>query len=145
MAKKEGFAPQAYACYHAALHSLPLPYGRFSSTGCASSRVRILHIYCQEKNHLTVVYFLAEKEGFEPSRPFSSPTPLAGEPLRPYLGTSPYMLSSFFKSYALILSLILPSDHRALRLHSKWLCRSGLSDYGILLSDPCKARFRSVF
>ena len=28
-------------------------------------------------------FFLAEKEGFEPSRRLSQPTPLAGEPLRP--------------------------------------------------------------
>ena len=27
--------------------------------------------------------FLAQKEGFEPSRAFYTPTPLAGEPLRP--------------------------------------------------------------
>ncbi len=27
--------------------------------------------------------FMAEKEGFEPSRPLSRPTPLAGEPLQP--------------------------------------------------------------
>ena len=33
---------------------------------------------------------MAEKEGFEPSRQLSRPTPLAGEPLRPNLGTSPY-------------------------------------------------------
>ena len=26
---------------------------------------------------------MAEKEGFEPSRPLSGPTPLAGEPLQP--------------------------------------------------------------
>ena len=29
------------------------------------------------------VFFLAQKEGFEPSRAFYTPTPLAGEPLRP--------------------------------------------------------------
>ena len=28
-------------------------------------------------------FLLAEKEGFEPSRRFTRPTPLAGEPLRP--------------------------------------------------------------
>ena len=28
-------------------------------------------------------FFMAEKEGFEPSRRLSQPTPLAGEPLRP--------------------------------------------------------------
>ena len=27
--------------------------------------------------------FMAQKEGFEPSRRFTQPTPLAGEPLRP--------------------------------------------------------------
>ena len=27
--------------------------------------------------------FVAQKEGFEPSRAFYTPTPLAGEPLRP--------------------------------------------------------------
>ncbi len=31
----------------------------------------------------TRLFLLAQKEGFEPSRPFSDPTPLAGEPLRP--------------------------------------------------------------
>ena len=34
-------------------------------------------------------FLLAEKEGFEPSRRLPQPTPLAGEPLQPYLGTSP--------------------------------------------------------
>ena len=32
---------------------------------------------------------LAEKEGFEPSQRFARSTPLAGEPLQPYLGISP--------------------------------------------------------
>ena len=31
----------------------------------------------------TRLFWLAQKEGFEPSRPFTDPTPLAGEPLRP--------------------------------------------------------------
>ena len=32
---------------------------------------------------------MAEKEGFEPSQRFARSTPLAGEPLQPYLGISP--------------------------------------------------------
>ena len=39
---------------------------------------------------------LAEKEGFEPSRRLPQPTPLAGEPLQPYLGTSPTEFDSLF-------------------------------------------------
>ena len=37
---------------------------------------------------------LAEKEGFEPSRRYTRPTPLAGEPLQPNLGTSPGCMDS---------------------------------------------------
>ena len=37
---------------------------------------------------------LAEKEGFEPSHRLPQPTPLAGEPLQPYLGTSPKISAS---------------------------------------------------
>ncbi len=40
-------------------------------------------------NTVFMVFFLAEKEGFEPSHRLPQPTPLAGEPLQPYLGTSP--------------------------------------------------------
>lgn len=36
--------------------------------------------------------YLAEKEGFEPSRQLPQPTPLAGEPLTANLGTSPYFI-----------------------------------------------------
>ena len=39
---------------------------------------------------------VAEKEGFEPSRRLPQPTPLAGEPLQPYLGTSPTEFDSLF-------------------------------------------------
>ena len=39
-----------------------------------------------------VTAVLAEKEGFEPSRRLPQPTPLAGEPLQPYLGTSPVQM-----------------------------------------------------
>ena len=38
---------------------------------------------------------MAEKEGFEPSHRLPRSTPLAGEPLQPYLGTSPCELSMF--------------------------------------------------
>ena len=39
---------------------------------------------CQRKNHPYGWFFsLAQKEGFEPSRALYTPTPLAGEPLRP--------------------------------------------------------------
>ena len=40
--------------------------------------------------------FLAQKEGFEPSRAFYTPTPLAGEPLRPlgYFCTMPLKYNS---------------------------------------------------
>ena len=41
---------------------------------------------CKEKRKKPSVYWtssLAQKEGFEPSRRFTQPTPLAGEPLRP--------------------------------------------------------------
>ena len=41
--------------------------------------------------------FMAEKEGFEPSRQLSHPTPLAGEPLRP-LG----YFSTAYKIYILL-------------------------------------------
>ena len=37
----------------------------------------------RKKRYLSVSLFLAEWEGFEPSRRFWRPTPLAGEPLRP--------------------------------------------------------------
>ena len=43
---------------------------------------------------------LAEKEGFEPSRRLPQPTPLAGEPLQPYLGTSPTELCRIIHLYA---------------------------------------------
>ena len=35
------------------------------------------------------VTLVAEKVGFEPTRRYPRPTPLAGEPLQPYLGISP--------------------------------------------------------
>ena len=40
--------------------------------------------------------FVAQKEGFEPSRAFYTPTPLAGEPLRPlgYFCTLPLKYNS---------------------------------------------------
>ena len=37
----------------------------------------------KKKDTIHIVSFLARKEGFEPSRRFWRPTPLAGEPLRP--------------------------------------------------------------
>ena len=37
----------------------------------------------QIKNTLLGVFYLAEKEGFEPSLRYSHTTPLAGEPLEP--------------------------------------------------------------
>ena len=38
---------------------------------------------------------LAEKEGFEPSRAFDTPTPLAGEPLRPLGYFSEFVYSPY--------------------------------------------------
>ena len=75
-------------------------------------RARIIHIpgcicrfelgFCKNKKKRTeTLYqsfspFMAEKEGFEPSRQLSHPTPLAGEPLRP-LG----YFSTAYKKYLL--------------------------------------------
>ena len=43
-----------------------------------------LQIALYNANWVTVMtQFVAQKEGFEPSRAFYTPTPLAGEPLRP--------------------------------------------------------------
>ena len=46
----------------------------------------IAHVVRQQKKPETIrfqAFSLAQKEGFEPSRAFYTPTPLAGEPLRP--------------------------------------------------------------
>ena len=49
-----------------------------------------------KRAHLTCALFMAQKEGFEPSRAFYTPTPLAGEPLRPlgYFCTLPLKYNS---------------------------------------------------
>ena len=55
------------------------------------AQVRILRLTVKQKSTRKGHFFiLAEKEGFEPSHRLPQPTPLAGEPLQPYLGTSPY-------------------------------------------------------
>ena len=41
------------------------------------------HMQIEKQDAEIGVLSLAEKEGFEPSRRLSQPTPLAGEPLRP--------------------------------------------------------------
>ena len=46
-------------------------------------RGRKIKIKNTENRYLTVLGILAQKEGFEPSRALYTPTPLAGEPLRP--------------------------------------------------------------
>ena len=46
-------------------------------------RGRKIKIKDTENRYLTVLGILAQKEGFEPSRALYTPTPLAGEPLRP--------------------------------------------------------------
>ncbi len=51
---------------------------------------------------MTGVLFLAEKEGFEPSRRLSQPTPLAGEPLRP-LGY--FSKSGFRIAYSILVNV----------------------------------------
>ena len=55
------------------------------STGLLHSVFQIPLLFSQKIKDilLDVLYFLAEWEGFEPSRGFWPPTPLAGEPLRP--------------------------------------------------------------
>ena len=49
-----------------------------------------------KRAHLKCALFMAQKEGFEPSRAFDTPTPLAGEPLRPlgYFCTLPLKYNS---------------------------------------------------
>ena len=49
-----------------------------------------------KRAHLKCALFMAQKEGFEPSRAFYTPTPLAGEPLRPlgYFCTLPLKYNS---------------------------------------------------
>ena len=42
-----------------------------------------IHLKAKRRHTKWCVFFLAEWEGFEPSRRFWRPTPLAGEPLRP--------------------------------------------------------------
>ncbi len=56
-----------------------------------------IHFFALVKRaHLKCALFLAQKEGFEPSRAFYTPTPLAGEPLRPlgYFCTLPLKYNS---------------------------------------------------
>ena len=54
--------------------SRPPRYDHFDN----SPNIRLL-----KRAHISVLFFMAQKEGFEPSRAFYTPTPLAGEPLRP--------------------------------------------------------------
>ena len=61
------------------------PLGFFWTTRLASG---FLHTKSRRKLHIACGG-VAEKEGFEPSQRFARSTPLAGEPLQPYLGTSP--------------------------------------------------------
>ena len=54
------------------------------------------NIRFSEKSTHKCALFMAQKEGFEPSRAFYTPTPLAGEPLRPlgYFCTLPLKYNS---------------------------------------------------
>ena len=47
-----------------------------------------------EAKKFVLSMIMAEKEGFEPSHRLPRSTPLAGEPLRPNLGTSPSIKAS---------------------------------------------------
>ena len=50
---------------------------------CFSAQKHSPHIEKATFSAITEKVALAQKEGFEPSRRFTQPTPLAGEPLRP--------------------------------------------------------------
>ena len=78
------FAHRVSKTAHSAVFSLcvekPGPAKRF--TGSFRDGLQIPLKFGANKNTTRwVVFLLAEKEGFEPSRPFAEPTPLAGEPL----------------------------------------------------------------
>ena len=78
MAQKEGFAPRCGSGWRGsdvplARHSLPL----------RSNPTPPYRNYKTKEALISQSFFLAQKEGFEPSRRFTQPTPLAGEPLRP--------------------------------------------------------------
>ena len=103
--------------------------------------------------------FMAEKEGFEPSRQLSHPTPLAGEPLRPlgYFSTSirfwrrerdsnPRCLSTslVFKTSAINHSAISPckpanmiiSDaEEVVNIYTLFFCRNRQSFLGMVLPE----------
>ena len=55
----------------------------------ARQKRRALKLLSNRSNYSVLSEIMAEKEGFEPSHRLPRSTPLAGEPLQPYLGTSP--------------------------------------------------------
>ena len=77
MAQKEGFAP----------HGGSGGDGSDSPQGCHSLPSRsnpfLVRFLQKKKPRMISGLLMAQKEGFEPSRRFTQPTPLAGEPLRP--------------------------------------------------------------
>ena len=60
---------------------LHLRFGTEKNRRLGSKKARYNRAF--RKRHLFCLHILARKEGFEPSRGFWPPTPLAGEPLRP--------------------------------------------------------------
>ena len=89
LAQKEGFAP----LFGSGWRGSDVPLARHSLPPRSNPSSRQVSLITKDTLNLFKVSFLAQKEGFEPSRRFTQPTPLAGEPLRP--------LGYFCKTYML--------------------------------------------